>query len=290
VPRLPADHEQPPPAGQVVQVSTFEGEAAAEAWRRTAAVRNAYMAGTTARLLDMAGVGLGSRVLSLGAGTGGEAFDAAKRVGPGGHVVATDLSAAMIAMAKAEALQAGVTNLEFRVMDAQHLEFPDGSFDAVISRSVLMFVPDLKQALSEARRALRTNGRIGASVWSSGARNPRISGPIAATRAFGVEVPASATYRIALRLSTDSVLRATLRSAGFTGIDVQRVSLVADYISLEDAVEQAMELAGTRELIALMGLDGEERMRRWLERRWSRYEDASGAHVPGEQLVGAGAA
>lgn len=276
-----------PPSGahRVVQVTTFASEAAAETWRRLAATRNAYMARTTARLLDLAGVGPGFRVLSLGVGTGGEAFDAARRVGADGHVVATDLSAAMIAGAQAEAAQAGLTNVEFRVMDAQHLDFPDASFDAVTSRNVLMFMPDLKQALIGARRVLRAKGRIGSSVWSSGARNPRISGPMAATKSLGVDVPASATYRIALRLGTPSVVRTAFHSAGFVDISVQRVPLVADYDSLEHAVETALEQPPTLELIALLGPDGVSRMRTALMRRWARYEDSTGVHLPGEQLV-----
>lgn len=272
-------------SSRVVQVTTFVGETAAEAWRRSAAVRDSYMAGTTQRVLDMAGIRPGSRVLSLGVGTGGEAFDAARRVGPGGRVVATDLSAAMIAVAEAEAAQAGLTNIEFRVMDAQDMDFPDASFDAVTSRSVLMFMPDLRQALSEARRVLRAGGRIGSSVWSTGARNPRIAGPMKVTRELGVEVPPSATYQIALRLGTPAVLRAAFVTAGFTKIHVQRVPLVADYGSMDEALDKELQLPATQELLALLGPEAESRMRAWLRRRWTRYEDQSGVHLPGEQLV-----
>ncbi len=274
--------------GRVAQVTTFSGAAAAEAWRRSAATRSAYMAATTIRLLDMARVVAGTRVLAVGAGTGGEAFDAAARVGPEGHVVATDISPAMIAAAEEAAAEAGLTNVQFLVMDAQHLDFPEAIFDAVISRNTLMFVPDLSLGLAEMKRVLKPQGRIGATVWSSGARNPRIYGPLRAARALGARPPESATYRIGLRLGTPARLGAALREAGFTGIDVQRVQLIASYATLGEAVTLAVEQPGTQELIALLGPQSTPRMQRSLKRRWARYGDRGEILLPGEQLVGAG--
>lgn len=276
--------------GRVPQVMTFAGPAAAEAWRRSAAVRSAYMATATIRLLDMAHVVAGARVLVVGTGTGEEAFDAAARVGLDGHVVATDISPAMIAAAKEAATEAELTNVQFLVMDAQRLDFPKATFDAVISRNALMFVPDLSAGLAEMRRVLKPSRRIGATVWSSGARNPRISGPLRAARALGVRPPESATYRLALRLSTHGFLGAALHEAGFTEVDVQRVPSIARYPTLDEGVTQAMELPGTRELIGLLGSQSTQRMRRSLERRWGRYVDRGELRLPGEQLVAAGTA
>ncbi|HLQ44184.1 MAG TPA: methyltransferase domain-containing protein, partial [Planctomycetaceae bacterium] len=258
--------------------------------RRSAATRSAYMADTTIRLLDIARVAAGTRVLAVGVGTGGEAFDAAVRVGPDGHVVATDISAEMIAAAEEAVAEAGLTNVQFRVMDAQRLDFPKATFDAVISRNTLMFVPDLSLGLAEMKRVLKPSGRVGATVWSNGAHNPRISGPLAAARALGARLPESATYRLALRLSKPGVLSAALHEAGFTEIDVHRVSLIARYATFDEAVTQAMEQPGARELIGLLGLQSTLRMRRALERRWVRYVDRGEVNLPGEQLVAAGTA
>jgi SAM-dependent methyltransferase len=270
---------------KVAQVTTFTGSAAAEAWIRTAAVRAAYMADATARLLDMAHVVAGKRVLAVGSGTGEEAFDAALRVGPTGQVVATDISPDMIEAARASAAQAGHTNVQFAVMDAQRLEFPDAVFDAVIARNSLMFVPDLSVGLAEMRRVLKSSGRIGASVWSSGARNPRIYGPLAAARALGARPPESATFRVALRLGTPALISAALRAAGFTRVEVQRVPLVARYATLDEAVTGTLELPATQELVDLLGPQSNLRMRRSLERRWGRYADHGEVRIPGEQLV-----
>ena len=272
-------------------MTTWETTDAAALWRKTSAHRTAFMATTTATLLDMSGVSEGARVLAVGCGTGEEAFAAAVRAGLAGEVVGTDLSAAMIDVAINVAGDSGVSNVSFRVMDAQRLEFPNASFDAVIARNSLMFVPDLQQALSEMRRVLRPAGRVGVTAWSSAARNPRISGPLRAARVMGARPPESATYRVALRLSRPSHLAAALRRSGFGDVRVRRVTLSAPYADLEEAVAAALEQSGTQELVGLVGsADGEERMRRSLARRWARYSTRDGFQLPGEQLVAAAAA
>jgi ubiquinone/menaquinone biosynthesis C-methylase UbiE len=273
--------------GRVAQVTTFAGSAAAEAWSRSAATRAAYMAETTKKLLDLAEVAVGQRVLAIGSGTGEEAFEAAARVGSAGQVVATDISPEMVAAARAAAAQAGHTNVQFAVMDAQRLEFPDAVFDAVIARNSLMFIPDLAVGLAEMRRVLKPSGRIGASVWSGGARNPRISTLLGAAGALGAQLPESTTYRLAFRLGTPALITAAFRAAGFTGVVVQRVRLVARYATLADAVESTLELPATRELIDRLGSESTPRMRRLLERRWARFADRGQVLIPGEQLVAA---
>src|SRR4051794_30425414 len=84
---------------------------AAERWRRGAAVRAVWLGPATELMLDLAGVGPGSRVLAVAAGTGEEAIAAARRVGPDGQVLATDISAAMLQVAEAMAREQKLTNL-----------------------------------------------------------------------------------------------------------------------------------------------------------------------------------
>ncbi len=271
---------------QVTQVATWENREAAALWRKTSAHRAAYMAITTATLLDVAGVSEGARILSVGCGTGEEAIAAAVRVGPRGHVVGTDLSSAMIEIAAERATESHVTNVSFQVMDTQHLDFPSASFDAVISRNSIMFVPDIPGALSEIRRVLRPTGKVGITVWSDAARNPRIAGPLAAATAIlGTRLPESVTYRVALRLSRPPLLVSALRGAGFHGVSVQRVSLSAPYADLDEAVSAALESSATQDLIRILPAGAAERMRVSLRRRWARYSTPDGTHLPGEQLV-----
>jgi ubiquinone/menaquinone biosynthesis C-methylase UbiE len=85
-------------------------------------------------MLDMASVGAGSRVLDVAAGAGGQTLAAARRVGPSGSVLATDISSNILGYAEQTAGNAGLRNVAVRVMDAEALEVDAGTFDAVISR------------------------------------------------------------------------------------------------------------------------------------------------------------
>src|SRR4029079_6866415 len=95
---------------------------------------------------------------------------AAQRVGPQGAVLAIDLSASMLDLARQEVRAAGLQNVEARVMDAQRLELEPGSFDAAIARFSLQFVPDVPRALTEVRRVLKAGGRLTAGGLSAPAR------------------------------------------------------------------------------------------------------------------------
>src|SRR5947207_1210525 len=98
-------------------------------------------------MLDMAGVARGARVLDVAAGAGGQTLVAARRVGPDGHVLATDIAPNLLAFAQEDARAAGLTNVETHVMDGEAIDLPDESFDAAISRVGLIYFPDQQRAL-----------------------------------------------------------------------------------------------------------------------------------------------
>lgn len=95
----------------------------------------------------MAGVKSGSRVLDVAAGAGGQTLAAARRVGSDGYVLATDISSNILALAAEDARQAGLTNIETRVLDGENLDVEPGTFDVVISRVALIYFPDQQAAL-----------------------------------------------------------------------------------------------------------------------------------------------
>src|ERR1700752_3770057 len=130
----------------------------ASGWKRGAAARGRALDPLTELMLDLAGVTVGSQVLDLGAGTGDQTLLAARRIGPGGMVLATDISASMLALTQEAARAADLSNVQTRVMDAQRLELEAGSFDAALARFSLQFVPDVQRALAEIRRVLRPGG------------------------------------------------------------------------------------------------------------------------------------
>lgn len=109
-------------------------QAAAEPWYRWGATLEGWLGEATELMLAMAHIGPGNRVLDVAAGAGGQTLAAARRVGPEGSVLATDISETILAFAQRAAVDAGLANVATRVMDGEELEVEEGVFDAVISR------------------------------------------------------------------------------------------------------------------------------------------------------------
>lgn len=149
--------------------------AAADGWSKWTEWNTRCMRPIREWLLDAARISPGMRVLDIASGTGQPAIAEAERVGPGGSVVATDLSPEMLTVAQRRAREAGLSNLEFHTMDAEALDFPDASFDAVTCAYGLMFCLDPARAAAEMRRVLKPGGRVALSVWDEAAANPFFS-------------------------------------------------------------------------------------------------------------------
>jgi ubiquinone/menaquinone biosynthesis C-methylase UbiE len=114
----------------------------------------------TERVFRAAGLGAGMRVLDLGSGAGHVALLAGRLVGPEGHVVGVERDPQAVTNARERAAAVGVANVEFRVGDVQTLEAVDGTFDAVVGRLVLMYLPDPVEALRRAAGHVRPGGLV----------------------------------------------------------------------------------------------------------------------------------
>ena len=157
----------------------------AEQWKQRKAQRNRATAKVDEMMLDRANLRSGHRVLDVAAGTGEQTLLAARRVGPSGYVLATDISASMLNLAGEAVREAGLTNVETRVMDAANIDLEEDSFDAVICRQALMFFPDPLKALRGMRRAVKPRSKVVASVFSSAEKNPFQALPVAIVRRIG---------------------------------------------------------------------------------------------------------
>jgi len=135
------------------------------AWRDWHPKLRAITREVTDALVRTARIEPGLQVLDLACGTGEPALTLAELVGPTGRVTATDLASGMVAVAEANARQAGLTNITCRQADVHDLPFPDAGFDRVTCRSGVMYFVDCLQALREVRRVLRPEGRAAFTTW-----------------------------------------------------------------------------------------------------------------------------
>ncbi len=126
------------------------------------------------RMVALAAICPGARVLDVASGLGEPAVPAAQRAGPEGAVLATDLSAEMLGYGRKRAEKLGLGNIEFRHMDGQALAVPEAAFDAVLCRWGVMFLPDLDAALAGFRRCLKPGRRLVAAVWGPAERVPGV--------------------------------------------------------------------------------------------------------------------
>ena len=138
------------------------------------------------RLVQLAALSPGERVLDVGCGRGAVLFPAAAAVAPGGSVLGIDLSAEMVSRCAADAAARGLDDVEVRVGDAEAPEVPAGSFDAVLAGLVLFFLPDPGAALDAYRVALKEDGRF--AMTSFGPEDERF-GPVFGAVAAHIPAP-----------------------------------------------------------------------------------------------------
>ena len=229
-----------------------------------------------ARVLDVAGLRAGERVIDIACGTGLVTFAAAARVGPGGSVVGTDLSQTMVSIASAHA----PGNTRVLRMDAEHLECADASFDVALSCLGLMYVPDTDRAIAEMRRVLAPGGRAVIAVW--GAR--QACGwadifPIVDARVKSEVCP------LFFRLGTLDSLAREMTAAGLSDVRLERLVAPLLYENAEDALGAAF--AGGPVAMAYSRFTDEVRSEVHAEYLASiaPFKKGQGYVVPGEFVV-----
>ncbi len=265
-------------------------EDAAEAWHRWGPTLEQWLGQPTERMLEIAGVGPGDHVLDVAAGAGGQTLAAARRVGPEGRVVATDVSPTILSYAAKAAAEAGLTNVETLEADGEALDdVPDASFDAVISRVGLIYFPDQHKALTGMRRVLREGGRVAAVVYSTPDRNEFFSIPVSIIRARAQLPPPQPGQPGPFSLGSPGVLEAALTGAGFRDVTVETVPAPLRLPSAAECVRFERESFGALHQM-LASLPEAERDGVWadIEDALRRFETADGFVGPCEMVVAAG--
>jgi len=179
----------------------------------------------TLALVDAADLQPGHAVLDLACGTGEPSLTVARRVGPGGAVVCTDLTDEMLAAAEQNARKQGLSNMTFRRVDAEDIPFDDASFDRVTCRFGIMFCPDPIGALREIRRVLKPGGRAAFAVWAPAAENPMFHVTNGVLAAHGLVQPPPPGALTPFTFAEPGSLSAKMRDAGFSEVQEEKRDL-----------------------------------------------------------------
>ena len=274
------------------QTTRAQWEAAAEAWDRWGPLLQRWLGPSTEAMLDMAGVGRGTKVLDVAAGAGEQTLTAAARVGSEGRVLATDISPAILSYALAAAKKVGHANVETLELDGErHDTLPEASFDAAISRVGLIYFPDQQRALRGIRHALKPGGRFAAVVYSTPDKNPFFSVPVGIIRRRANLPPPLPGQPGPFSLGADGVLARTLEQAGFRDVEVRRIDSPVRLSSSAECVRFERESFGALHQM-MASLSEAERAETWreIEAALGKFDTPEGFVGPCEMLVGAGRA
>ena len=177
-------------AGQFRDGQRQQWKKGAEGWRKRSDFIDAATAHVSKRMVELAGVEAGGRVLDVAAGYGEPSLTAAAVAGAEGRVVATDISPEMLAYGRERAAAAGIQNIEFVEAEAASLDFPAESFDAAVSRFGIIFEPEGEAAAARVRGFLVPGSRMAISSWGPPEQVPFIAVPMgAAIRTLGIDPP-----------------------------------------------------------------------------------------------------
>ena len=258
----------------------------AGAWAAHLGYIDSRGAHVTERMLDLTRPRSGERVLELACGTGGPGLDAAPLVAPGGEVVISDFSSEMTAIAAGQASDRGLLNVSARVLDIEHIDEPDSSFDVVLCREGLMLVPDPAAAAREIRRILRPGGRTAITVWGPRERNPWLSVVFdAVSEQLGVPTPPPGIPH-PFSLSDADQLGAVLAGAGLAYVQVGELSVPYHAASVDEWWERTAALAGPlAQRLAALPEDAARALKQRAAERIGAYRTPTGLEIPGVCLV-----
>lgn len=239
-------------------------ELAAPGWAKWEHVFATSLFEATEALMNKADLQQGMRVLDVACGAGSQSIQAAKRVGPSGSVVASDISATMLEHVRQNAAHADLKNIETLECAAEDLAEQQAGFDASICRIGLMLFPSPGKALEAIQRALKPSARFAALVFTTPTGNPFMAQPMAILlRHAGKSPPAPGQPGI-FALGGEGVLERLMKDSGFgdVKIEVVRASLVLRRAS--DAMQLMQEAAGAYRAV-VADLSEEDRTKAWSE-------------------------
>ena len=207
---------------------------ASTAWKKYSDFIDENAKHISERLVELAGITAGSRVLDVAAGYGEPSLTAARVAGPEGKVTATDISDGMLAYGRERAAAEGLDNIEFVQSDAISLDFPAGSFDAAVSRWGIIFEPDGEGAAARVRSFLEPGCRMAIASWGPPDRAPFLGVPVGTVmQRLDVPPPPPGTPG-PLSRPTPEAIGGLLDGGGFSDVEVEEAEVSFKFGSAEE--------------------------------------------------------
>ncbi|MEA3278361.1 MAG: methyltransferase domain-containing protein [Pseudomonadota bacterium] len=284
-------HQQPAFDAISYKATTLaQWNAAAEAWHRWGPLLSRWLGSATERMLDMADVQDGCKVLDVAAGAGEQTLAVARRVGQSGHVLATDISPTILGYAASSAQLCGFANVGTQVLDGETVdELSSEPFDAVVSRVGLIYFPDQQKALTGMREKLRDGGRVAAMVYSTAEKNPFFSVPVSIIRRRADLPPPLPGQPGPFSLGAEGVLEKAFKDAGFKDVQVESVDAPVRLSSASECLQFEQESFGALHQM-LSGLSDVEQDAAWeeIEEALRQFEGDQRFEGPCEMLIAVG--
>jgi ubiquinone/menaquinone biosynthesis C-methylase UbiE len=231
-------------------------------------------------LVDKADPQPGETILDIAAGPGDLGFDAAERVGESGLVISTDFAPEMVDLARRLGEVRGLTNVEYRVLDAERIELDEDSVDGAVCRFGYMLMADPAAALRETRRVLRGGGSLAFAVWGTPDRNPwaAISGMTLVQR--GHLPPPEPDAPGIFALGAPRRIRELVTDAGFGELQLEEIAFDFRYADFDDLWDALVRLSGPiARVISALPDDERQATRVAVMENYAPYRDEDGSYI-----------
>jgi len=186
----------------------------------------------------------GQTFLDIAAGPGDLGLDIASRVGDDGHVISSDFSREMVEVARRNGEARGLSNVEYRVLDAEKMDLANDGVDAAACRFGYMLMADPARALNETRRVLRDGGVLAFAVWIGPDRNPWFAIPGMTVAGRGLIPPPEPGAPGIAAMAEPNRIHELVTGAGFSEPELEEIVFEFHYKDEADYWGAVVELAG----------------------------------------------
>ena len=267
-------------------------ERAAPGWGTSRATFQAGAEPVSQWLVEAVDPQPGLRILELAAGPGDTGLLAAELLAPHGTLILSDVSEGMLEIARARAKELGVSNVEFRQIDAEWIDLPTANVDGVLCRWGYMLMADPVTALRETRRVLKPGGTLAFAVWAAPEDNVWASVPNAELVRMGTMEPPAPGGPGMFAWSDPAVIADALEEAGFVLAQIDQVDLTWRFPSLDDWWDAQLDLSvRLREAVTALTPAQRDELRDAIDEKLAAFvSDEGGVALPARTHVAAASA